>query len=121
MPASANWLTSFLNAYYKHRPINAMFIRVNDYDDRLANFSESCIADLCAEMESLLARLPVADGLGAAERIDGLRAANYLKNRLAEYRSRQFHLGNPSVCTGEAIFGIIALFIRDQAPRARRI
>src|SRR2546426_10762981 len=38
-----------------------------------------------------------------------------------ELASEHFHRGNPCVYTGEAVFGVIALFLRDFAPPAQRI
>jgi len=69
--------------------------------------------------------MSAAPGQGAgrpfAERLDRQLAANYLELQLAEFRSQHFQRGNPSLYIGEAIFGIIALFLRDFAPLPQRI
>ncbi len=39
-PAFNKWLDDFFHSYYRHRPVNATFIGVHDYDDRLPDFSE---------------------------------------------------------------------------------
>lgn len=51
---------------------------------------------------------------------DELARAN-LDVRLAEYDSRFFHARNPALWTGEAIFSVVALMIRDFAPLGERL
>jgi len=75
-------------------------------------------------MESLLTRLrglEDSQDLNTSQQLDHLLAGNYLEIQLAELNSHHFHLGNPAVYTGEAIFGGISLFLRDFAPLADRI
>jgi uncharacterized protein (DUF885 family) len=48
--------------------------------------------------------------------LDYYLAANYLELQLSEFRTQRVHLTNPALYTGEAIFGIISLFLRDFAP-----
>jgi hypothetical protein len=48
-PAFAAWLDDLFAAYYRRRPVNATFIGVHDYDDRLPDLSASCVATKVAE------------------------------------------------------------------------
>ena len=117
------WLDDFFRSYYRHRPVNATFIGVHDYDDRLPDFSENGSGDLLAETESLL------DGLRAlptepaseAEALDHKLVEGFLEIQRWELVSKHFHRGNPCVYTGEAIFGVLALFLREFAPLPERV
>lgn len=132
------WLNRFLSSYYGHRPVNATFIGVHDWDDRLPDFSEHGAGDTLADMQSLLAeseRLPdgsepptegmdgrpAARGLADLADLDRRLAEGFLRIQLWEYQSSHFHLGNPSLYTGEAIFGLMSLFLTDFAPLAERV
>lgn len=118
------WLDLFFAAYYRHRPVNATFIGMHDYDDRLPDFSPAGVDATVAEMESLLQRL--ADGsvdrpTSEAEAIDLRLAEHFLAIQLWEFASHHFQRGNPSVYTGEAIFGVLSLFLRPFAPIDARV
>lgn len=123
-PVFTAWLDDFFAAYYQRRPVNATFIGVHEFDDRLPDFSEHGIGDTVAEMESLLMRLRTLppEPLSEAEVIDRTLAEGYLEIQLWEFNtSHHFHRGNPSLYTGEAIFGILSLFLTDFAPLAERV
>lgn len=120
----SKWLDDFFTSYYKNRPVNATFIGVHTYDDYFPDFSDEGLTQFRSEMENLLTQLKNVEGsqpLSPPERIDCLLAANFLEIQLAELRSHHFHLGNPSLYTGEAVFGIISLFLRDFAPPVARV
>ena len=108
------WLDRFFECYYRRRPVNATFIGVHDHDGELPDFSENGAGDMLAEMRSLLASV---DGTSVDHRL----AAGYLRTQIAECQSAHFHRGNPSLYTGEAVFGVMALFLTDFAPLADRI
>ena len=40
VPEFTIWLDDFFAAYYHHRPVNATFIGVHQYDDQLPDYSE---------------------------------------------------------------------------------
>jgi hypothetical protein len=122
-PLFSAWMDQFFEAYYRNRPVNATFIGVHDYDHRLPDFSENGTGDTLAEMESLLDRLQALpqEPLTPIERIDRLLAEGFLKIQSWEYRSDHFHNGNPGVYTGEAIFGLMSLFLGAGTPLAGRI
>ena len=118
------WLGRFFLAYYLRRPVDATFIGVHDYDDLLPDYSPAGSAALVAEMEALLSTCPqrlgeVAELTSVAE-LDCLLAADFLTIQLAEWESKHFWRGNPSLYAGEAIFGVLGLFLREYAPLAER-
>ena len=122
-PKFSAWLDEFLASYYRHRPVNATFIGVHDYDHRLPDLSPSAVDDCQSEMRGLLARLEKlpTEPLSEAQSMDRRLAEGFLKIQLWEYQSRHFHRGNPSFYTGEAIFGLLSLFRRPFAPFRQRL
>ncbi len=56
-----------------------------------------------------------------APTLDGELARANLDVRLAEYESGFFQARNPALWTGEAIFGVVSLMIRDFAPVTDRL
>lgn len=121
--AFAAWLDRFFASYYRHRPVNATFIGVHDHDARLPDLSPSGVADVTDDMRSLLddlARLP-GEPLTPAQNMDRRLAEGFLRIQGWEYGSAHFQWGNPTLYTGEAIFGVISLLLRDFAPLEGRI
>ena len=93
------WLDEFFAAYYSRHPVNATFIGVHDYDDRLPDLSEHGAGDTLAEMETLLKRLRALplEPLTAAESLDRRLAEDFLEIQWWEFTSVHFHRGNPSL------------------------
>lgn len=118
-----DWLDRFFSSYYVHRPVNATFIGLHDFDDRLPDFSEHGAGDTLSDMQSLLAGATrLGDDSDAwPESMDRRLAEGFLRIQLWEYQSDHFHRGNPSLYTGEAIFGLMSLFLSDFAPLAQRV
>ena len=117
------WLDSFFKAYYRRLPVNATFIGIHEHDDQLPDFSEHGAGDTLAEMEMLLEglhQLP-PERLSEAEALDRKLAEGFLEIQQWEYSSQHFHRGNPSLYTGEAIFGILSLFLTSFAPLDQRV
>ncbi len=116
------WMDDFFTHYYGRRPVNASFIGKHEYDHLLPDYSEKAVAETVAEMEALLARLEglPEDTLSDIERIDRKLAAGYLRTQLWEFQSNHFHRGNPSHYVGEAVFGVIGLFLTNYAPVEQR-
>jgi hypothetical protein len=108
--AFADWLERFLAAYYRHRPVNATFIGVHDYDDTLPDFSPRGVAEARAETETLLRGLP-DEQLTPIEALDAQLARGFLRIAQWESTSSHFQNGNPSLFTGEAIFGVLGLLL----------
>jgi hypothetical protein len=122
--SASTWLDDFFAAYYRRRPVNGTFIGVHDYDDRLPDFSPAGVDATVTEMASLQRRL--ADGsvdrpTTEAEAVDLRLAEHFLTIQTWEFASHHFQRGNPCVYTGEAIFGVLSLFLRPFAPLAQRV
>lgn len=145
------WLDDFFAAYYEYRPVNATFVGVHAHDHRLPDLSDGGMGDLVAGMEGLLARArrlegerwgpsspaarqdivppgsPAHGGASAsamaarAEALDLRLATGFLKITLWEAQSGHGPRGNPAFYTGEAIFGVLSLFLSDFAPLAERV
>lgn len=114
-PAFDTWLDSFFAAYFRANPVTATFIGVHSYDDRLPDFSDAGRGDALAAAHSLLQSvrsLPPED-LTPAQQTDRRLAEGFLEIQQWELQSAHFRYGNPSLFTGEAIFGVMSLFLRD--------
>ncbi len=122
-PALAAALDRFFAAYYRRRPVSATFAGMHEHDHRLPDYSARGIGDATAEVESLRASLrelppePLAEG----EALDRTLVDGWLEIQRWECASPHFVYENPSVYTGEAAFGVVALFLCDFAPAARRV
>ena len=120
--AHSGWMDAFFASYYTHRPVNATFIGVHDFDDRLPDFSEEGAGDALADAQDLLRRSERVSGmLTGPQAIDLRLARGFLEIQQWELRSEHFHRGNPSLYTGEAVFGVMGLFLTDFAPLAGRV
>lgn len=116
------WLDRFFAHYYATRPVNATFIGVHDYDATLPDFSSSGLSRQLANMRDLRAELAkiAVDRLDVARRHDAAIADGYLELQLLEDTLPQFYHGNPALYTGEAVFSVLSLFLRDSEPLADR-
>jgi hypothetical protein len=115
-PAFNAWLDDFLASYYRRRPVNATFIGVHDYDDQLPDLSA-----LPADTEHLLYalhELPL-ETLNQAEQLDRTLAEGFLLIQRWESESVHFGCRNPTLFTGEAVFGIIGLLLQGRSAAAR--
>jgi uncharacterized protein (DUF885 family) len=133
-PDDLAWLDKFFQHYYRRRPVNATFIGVHDYDDTLPDYSEQGVQDTCDEMLSSVMRVmpyqlhqsengSYIDWIDPDTRlwsVDQILAVTYQLIQLAEFRSDHPQRRNPALYTSEAIFGVIALFLRDFAPIGQR-
>ena len=121
-PALTRALDAFFSWYYHTYPVNATFIGVHEHDGRLPDYSEHGAGDALAGVEVLQTRfraLPL-EPLTAAEALDRRLVDGMLEIYRWELTSYHFHRANPSLYTGEAIFGVIGLFIRPFAPLQMR-
>ena len=143
---AAGWLDRFFASYFAHRPVNATFVGVHELDHLLPDFSENGAGDAVADMRGLLREAPTGAGRpdpgeagtgeeppeGGAippraldhspwEALDRRLAEGFLKIQLWEYESKHFHRGNPSLYTGEAVFGMMSPFLADFAPLDERM
>src|SRR2546427_2645515 len=121
--AFPKFLDAFFAWYYQTFPVNATFIGVHDYDDRLPDYSERGIGAALAAIDTLLARVRVFRHTTLPERqeLDRRLVEGFLEIQRWEFRSAHFHAGNPCVYAGEASFGVLALFLRPFAPLSQRV
>lgn len=115
------WLDDFFAVYYARRPINATFIGVHELDHMLPDFSENGAGDAVTEMKHLLASASRLEPSDPTTWLDVELARGFLEIQLWEYASAHFHRGNPSTYTGEAVFGLIGLFLTEYAAFAERV
>jgi len=122
-PAFTAWLDDFFASYYRHRPVNATFIGIHAYDERLPDLSEQGAGDALADAETLLARLKALpdERLSPAEATDRELAAGFLEIQRWELADGRFSWRNPSAMAGEAAFGVISLLRRPFAPAEQRL
>ena len=110
-----NWLDRFFDGYYRRHPVNATFIGFHEHDHRLPDFSDGDADVLLAEVDTL-----TAEALTPLEKIDLDLAAGQLEIERWERASGRFHELNPACYTGEAVFGVFSLLLREFAPRKER-
>jgi uncharacterized protein (DUF885 family) len=115
-PAFAAWLDAVFASYFRQRPVNATFVGMHAHDDRLPDFSELGMADTLAETDHLLRRLRALpdEPLSQAEQMDRELAEGFLLIQRWEAQSAHFDRGNPVQFTGEAIFGVLSLLLRNR-------
>ena len=117
-------IDDFFTHYYARRPVNATFTGVHVYDDRLPDWSPDGLTAMDDEMKSLgdaLAReYPSPASAGAFKNspdlLDAELARGFLEIQHAENASLHGPRGNPALRTGEGVFSIISLMVRDLAP-----
>jgi Bacterial protein of unknown function (DUF885) len=120
-------LARFFAHYYARRPVQATFTCVHDFDQRLPDWSPDGLEAQVGEMRAL--RRILADaGAGASDAatrfplgVDLALADAFLEIQIAEHESGHFVHRNPSLWTGEAIFGVISLLTSEFAPLASRL
>lgn len=118
--AAWEWLDQFFEHYYRCRPVTATFSGVHLYDARLPDYSLAGIEAMASEMQGLLDR-GVGPPTDRFEEVDLLLARSYLQQQLWELSSGHFQRGNPCFYTGEAIFGVVSLLLRDSAALEDRV
>lgn len=124
MLTTSTWLDQFFAFYYRSHPVNATFVGVHAFDHELPDYSDVGVAEAVSQARGLLDLLDtgqVTAPASAWEGIDRLLARNFLMTRIWELTDARVHLENPCVYTGEAVFGVISLFLRDFAPLENRV
>lgn len=122
-PEFDRWSDNFFDSYYRHRPVNATFIGVHDYDASLPDYSETGLADTLADMQALLRKAGdlSSERLTPGQRLDKRLCEGFLQIQRWEYEQDHVVRGNPGLYIGEAIFGVLAVFLTDYAPLIERI
>ena len=121
-------LDDFFTHYYARRPVNATFTGVHAYDDQLPDWSPDGLAAMDDEMASLGAALgsefPVpaspATFRNSPDLLDAELARGFLEVQRAEHASLHGPRGNPALWSGEAVFSIVSLMIREFASDEER-
>lgn len=122
-------LDSFFGHYYRRRPVNATFTGIHIYDELLPDWSPDGLDTLDDEMHALVRELCIAHpppktARGYRENIDLLDAElarSFLETQLAENAGEHGIRRNPALWTGEAVFSVIALMVRDFATLDERV
>ena len=125
-PASAA-LDRFFATFYRQRPVAATFTGLHAHDGALPDWSPDGLARINDEMRALRRDLDAAgrvpdDQVSAfPAQVDLALADGALDIALAEHESEHFVHANPSLWTGEAIFGVLSLVTREFAPLGERL
>lgn len=115
-----HWLDRFFDWYYRANPVSATFIGVHSYDDELPQRGSQEVEVGLADLLDDLERDRVARPRDMHDEIDLLLAGSFLRVAQSELQSNHV-LSNPCYYTGEAIFSLVSLFLRDFAPIDERI
>jgi len=122
-PISDATLDRFFEHYYRRRPVNATFTGLHEYDAKLPDWSceglEAMGDEMVALRQDLASQPPGPAGDLAA--IDRSLADGFLEIQLAELEGDHFQSGNPALYTGEAIFAVLSLMLRDDALTGQRV
>jgi len=115
-------MDAFFASYYAHHPVNATFIGARGHDHRWPDFSEHGLGDRLADQADVRERLEGAPEHDApAARTDRRLALGFLDILDWEVGSAHFERGNPSLYTGEAVFGVMGLFLGHGGPIRERV
>lgn len=118
-----SWLDDFFASYFRRRPVCATFIGRHEQDHRLPDYSEEGVSEALAELTELERQLEEiqTDSLSETQQIDRKLAEGALTIQQWELESTHYRHKNPAFYTGKAMFGVIALFLRDYAPVEKRV
>ena len=117
------WLDRFFDCYYDRHPVHATFIGVEGHDQALPDVSQTGLHETLFRLRSLreTAPSPPISEAPAHERIDLELARGYLDVRIRELESTHFERGNPALHTGEAVFGVMSLFLNAAGENVERM
>lgn len=120
---AARWLDRFFEHHYRLQPVTATFVGEHAFDSFLPDYSEAAVEAATERVATLLAESSslALEALSEDERRDIRLAQGALRIQRWELSERHFHRGNPSLYTGEAVFGLISLFLTDFAPLEERL
>lgn len=118
-----DWLDDFFASYYRRRPVCATFVGVHDHDDALPDYSPAAREQKHEELTDLLDRLEEfsAEDLDGGRRTDHRLAEGALGIQRWENDAVHYVEKNPAFYTGKAVFGVIAILLREFAPLDERV
>ncbi len=116
-------LDRFFEHYFHRRPVNATFTGMYAYDANLPDWSRGGLEETGDEMTALRRDLALqwtgpSDAFAA---IDRKLADGFLEIQVAELEGDHFQRGNPALYTGEAIFAVLSLMLRDFTSAEQRV
>ena len=120
-------LERYFAQYFSRNPVNATFTGLHSLDDRLPDWSVDGRVHEADEMRRLRVALNDTANPSIAQlrtnsvALDGELARANLDVRLAEHDSAFFQARNPALWTGEAIFAVVSLMIRNFATVEERV
>ena len=120
-------LDRVFETFYRQRPVTATFTGLHQHDGVLPDWSAAALGAQTDELRALRRELEGAGRVSDADvrtfpdDVDLALADAALEIALAEHESGHFVHRNPSLWTGEAIFGVLSLVTRDFAPLAQRL
>lgn len=118
-----DWLDDFFATLFIHRPVDATFVGVHEYDTAMPDFGDAGVAAQIADLDRLAAALPMAsvDQPTREALLDREVAAGYLASQHAVWRSDHAPHHDPAAITATALLGVIGLLRRDFAPVGQRL
>jgi uncharacterized protein (DUF885 family) len=121
-PHFTQWLDDVLADFYQREPVSATFIGRHEHDHRLPDLSTEGFDQAAARIRGSLKRLAdlPEEQLSQAELLDRDLMAGMLEIQAWEYEAGHMWRGNPSLATGEMVFGVISLLLRPFAPWPER-
>ena len=121
-------ISEFLSHYYATNPVTATFTGVHDYDGRLPDWSLHGTRAEIQTLERLRRQLALSDEAAPAATLrddatalDAELVRGYVDLRLGDLVGEHSRSSNPALWTGEAIFGVVSLMIRNFAPAEERL
>ncbi len=122
-------LEQFMTHYFRRRPVNATFTGAHEHDAFLPDWSPAGLAAMDVEMRELMHQLDARYPAPAPARafredpdlLDAELMRGFCEIQLSEHASSHGMRGNPALWTGESVFSVIALMIRDSATLDERV
>lgn len=121
--AATAWLDRFFATLYHHRPVEATFVGIHDHDHRLPDLSEAGVSTFDTAMTTLVEdeRLLDPAPVGSPEAHDRALAVGHLRSELLLSGTAHSSAGNPTVYSGQSLFGVLSLLRRPFAPASDRL
>ena len=112
-------LDRFFEHYCRRRPVNATLTGIHAFDESLPDWSIAGLEALDGEMVEIERELATTSSDFSA--VDAQLARSFLAIQRAENASAHGVRVNPALWTGEAIFAVVSLMIRNFAPVQERM